>query len=76
MPPLALLAGGLATRMRPLTEKIPALLAFDEIVGSAPDFTRPTIVFAGESVVMPSLPAEATIVTERPAAAISLIASV
>ena len=27
-----------AGELRPLTEKIPALLAFDEIVGSAPDF--------------------------------------
>ena len=31
-------ANGSAGELRPLTEKIPALLAFDEIVGSAPDF--------------------------------------
>ncbi|RZM04875.1 MAG: response regulator, partial [Sphingomonas sp.] len=30
--------GTTAGELRPLTEKIPALLAFDEIVGSAPDF--------------------------------------
>ncbi|MEH3158198.1 MAG: sigma-54 dependent transcriptional regulator [Sphingomonas taxi] len=31
-------AGTAAGELRPLTEKIPALLAFDEIVGSSPDF--------------------------------------
>ncbi|AXJ95457.1 MULTISPECIES: sigma-54 dependent transcriptional regulator [unclassified Sphingomonas] len=34
----AAVAGTAAGELRPLTEKIPALLAFDEIVGSAPDF--------------------------------------
>ena len=31
-------AGSSAGELRPLTEKIPALLGFDEIVGSSPDF--------------------------------------
>ncbi len=34
----ATVAGTAAGELRPLTEKIPALLAFDEIVGSSPDF--------------------------------------
>jgi DNA-binding NtrC family response regulator len=34
----AAVGGTAAGELRPLTEKIPALLAFDEIVGSAPDF--------------------------------------
>ncbi|MDO7843490.1 sigma-54-dependent transcriptional regulator [Sphingomonas immobilis] len=34
----AAVAGKTAGELRPLTEKIPQLLAFDEIVGSAPDF--------------------------------------
>ena len=34
----AAVAGTAAGELRPLTEKIPALLGFDEIVGSAPDF--------------------------------------
>ncbi len=34
----AAVAGTAAGELRPLTEKIPALLAFDEIVGSSPDF--------------------------------------
>ncbi|WP_375427902.1 sigma-54-dependent transcriptional regulator [uncultured Sphingomonas sp.] len=34
----AAVAGTAAGELRPLTEKIPALLAFDEIVGSAPQF--------------------------------------
>ena len=34
----AAVAGTDAGELRPLTEKIPALLAFDEIVGSSPDF--------------------------------------
>ncbi|KQU52879.1 Fis family transcriptional regulator [Sphingomonas sp. Leaf339] len=34
----AAVAGSSAGELRPLTEKIPALLAFDEIVGSAPEF--------------------------------------
>lgn len=34
----AAIAGTAAGELRPLTEKIPALLAFDEIVGSSPDF--------------------------------------
>lgn len=32
------IAGTAVGELRPLTEKIPALLAFDEIVGSSPDF--------------------------------------
>ena len=34
----AAVAGTAAGELRPLTEKIPALLGFDEIVGSSPDF--------------------------------------
>ena len=34
----AVVAGTDAGELRPLTEKIPALLGFDEIVGAAPDF--------------------------------------
>ena len=34
----AAVVGTSAGELRPLTEKIPALLAFDEIVGSSPDF--------------------------------------
>jgi DNA-binding NtrC family response regulator len=34
----AAVVGTAAGELRPLTEKIPALLAFDEIVGSSPDF--------------------------------------
>ena len=34
----AVVAGTNAGELQPLTEKIPALLAFDEIVGSSPDF--------------------------------------
>lgn len=34
----AAVGGTSAGELRPLTEKIPALLAFDEIVGSSPDF--------------------------------------
>ncbi|MBS0283470.1 MAG: sigma-54-dependent Fis family transcriptional regulator [Proteobacteria bacterium] len=34
----AAVAGTEAGELRPLTEKIPAMLGFDEIVGSAPDF--------------------------------------
>ena len=57
--------------LRPLTEKIPALLAFDEIVGSAPDFraalavaakaarARVAILVQGESGVGKEVVAEA-----------------
>ena len=34
----AAVAGSVAGELRPLTEKIPAMLEFDEIVGSAPEF--------------------------------------
>lgn len=34
----AAVAGSAAGELRPLTEKIPAMLGFDEIVGSAPEF--------------------------------------
>ena len=34
----AAVAGSVAGELRPLTEKIPAMLGFDEIVGSAPEF--------------------------------------
>ena len=64
--------GGLAAgELRPLTEKIPALLGFDEIVGSAPDFrtalaiaakaarARVPVLIEGESGVGKEVVAEA-----------------
>ncbi len=60
-----------AGELRPLTEKIPALLAFDEIVGSAPDFraalavaakaarARVPVLLEGESGVGKEVVAEA-----------------
>jgi DNA-binding NtrC family response regulator len=42
----AAVAGTAAGELRPLTEKIPALLAFDEIVGSAPEFRAALAVAA------------------------------
>ena len=64
-------AGSAAGELRPLTEKIPALLAFDEIVGSAPDFraalaiaakaarARVPVLLEGESGVGKEVVAEA-----------------
>ena len=64
-------AGTAAGELRPLTEKIPALLAFDEIVGSAPDFraalaiaakaarARVPVLIEGESGVGKEVVAEA-----------------
>ncbi|KQR83552.1 sigma-54-dependent transcriptional regulator [Sphingomonas sp. Leaf343] len=63
--------GKTAGELRPLTEKIPALLAFDEIVGSAPDFrtalaiaakaarARVPVLLEGESGVGKEVVAEA-----------------
>lgn len=42
----ACVAGQTSGELRPLTEKIPALLAFDEIVGDAPDFRAALAVAA------------------------------
>ncbi|VXC90966.1 Transcriptional regulatory protein ZraR [Sphingomonas sp. T1] len=67
----AVVAGTTAGELRPLTEKIPALLAFDEIVGSSPDFRaalaiaakaargRVAILLEGESGVGKEVVAEA-----------------
>jgi len=67
----AAVAGTTAGELRPLTEKIPALLAFDEIVGSAPDFraalaiaakaarARVAVLIEGESGVGKEVVAEA-----------------
>lgn len=67
----AAVAGKAAGELRPLTEKIPALLAFDEIVGSAPDFraalaiaakaarARVPVLIEGESGVGKEVVAEA-----------------
>ncbi|MDF0487578.1 sigma-54 dependent transcriptional regulator [Sphingomonas sp. H39-1-10] len=67
----AAVAGQAAGELRPLTEKIPALLAFDEIVGSAPDFraalaiaakaarARVPVLLEGESGVGKEVVAEA-----------------
>ena len=67
----AAVAGSAAGELRPLTEKIPALLAFDEIVGSAPDFraalaiaakaarARVPVLLEGESGVGKEVVAEA-----------------
>ncbi|HEX8484474.1 sigma-54 dependent transcriptional regulator [Sphingomonas sp.] len=63
--------GATAGELRPLTEKIPALLAFDEIVGSAPEFrsalaiaakaarARIPVLLEGESGVGKEVVAEA-----------------
>ena len=67
----AAVAGKTAGELRPLSEKIPALLAFDEIVGSAPDFraalaiaakaarARVAVLLEGESGVGKEVVAEA-----------------
>ena len=67
----AAVAGQTAGELRPLSEKIPALLAFDEIVGSAPDFraalaiaakaarARVAVLLEGESGVGKEVVAEA-----------------
>ncbi|UVO50326.1 sigma-54 dependent transcriptional regulator [Sphingomonas sp. SUN019] len=67
----AAIAGTNAGELRPLTEKIPALLAFDEIVGSSPDFraalaiaakaarARIAVLIEGESGVGKEVIAEA-----------------
>lgn len=67
----AAVAGKTSGELRPLTEKIPALLAFDEIVGSAPDFraalaiaakaarARVPVLLEGESGVGKEVVAEA-----------------
>ncbi|MBN8809589.1 MAG: sigma-54-dependent Fis family transcriptional regulator [Sphingomonas sp.] len=64
-------AGDEAGELRPLTEKIPALLGFDEIVGAAPDFraalaiaakaarARVAVLIEGESGVGKEVIAEA-----------------
>jgi DNA-binding NtrC family response regulator len=67
----AAVAGTAAGELRPLTEKIPALLGFDEIVGSAPEFraalaiaakaarARVCVLIEGESGVGKQVVAEA-----------------
>jgi len=67
----AAVAGTAAGELRPLTEKIPALLGFDEIVGAAPDFraalaiaakaarARVPVLIEGESGVGKEVVAEA-----------------
>ncbi|WP_375397715.1 sigma-54-dependent transcriptional regulator [uncultured Sphingomonas sp.] len=67
----AAVAGMAAGELRPLTEKIPALLGFDEIVGAAPDFraalaiaakaarARVPVLIEGESGVGKEVVAEA-----------------
>ena len=67
----AVVAGTDAGELRPLTEKIPALLGFDEIVGAAPDFraalaiaakaarARVPVLIEGESGVGKEVVAEA-----------------
>ena len=67
----AAVAGTAAGELRPMTEKIPALLGFDEIVGSAPDFrtalaiaakaarARVPVLIEGESGVGKEVVAEA-----------------
>lgn len=67
----AAVADTAAGELRPLTEKIPALLAFDEIVGSSPDFraalaiaakaarARVAVLVEGESGVGKEVVAEA-----------------
>ncbi|WP_375249709.1 sigma-54-dependent transcriptional regulator [Sphingomonas sp.] len=67
----AAVAGSVAGELRPLTEKIPAMLGFDEIVGSAPEFraalaiaakaarARVPVLIEGESGVGKEVVAEA-----------------
>ena len=67
----AAVAGNDAGELRPLTEKIPAMLGFDEIVGSAPEFraalaiaakaarARVSVLIEGESGVGKAVVAEA-----------------
>ena len=67
----AAVAGTVAGELRPLTEKIPALLGFDEIVGSAPQFraalaiaakaarARAPVLIEGETGVGKAVVAEA-----------------
>ncbi|MGN6820086.1 MAG: sigma-54-dependent transcriptional regulator [Sphingomonas sp.] len=67
----AVVAGTEAGELRPLTEKIPALLGFDEIVGASPDFraalaiaakaarARVPVLIEGESGVGKEVVAEA-----------------
>jgi DNA-binding NtrC family response regulator len=67
----AAVAGTAAGELRPLTEKLPATLAFDEIVGSSPDFraalaiaakaarARVPVLIEGESGVGKEVVAEA-----------------
>jgi DNA-binding NtrC family response regulator len=67
----AAVAGSAAGELRPLTEKLPATLAFDEIVGSAPEFrtalaiaakaarARVPVLIEGESGVGKEMVAEA-----------------
>jgi DNA-binding NtrC family response regulator len=67
----AVIAGTDAGELRPLTEKIPALLGFDEIVGASPDFraalaiaakaarARVPVLIEGESGVGKEVVAEA-----------------
>lgn len=67
----AAVAGSAAGELRPLTEKIPAMLGFDEIVGSAPEFraalaiaakaarARVSVLIEGESGVGKEVVAEA-----------------
>ena len=64
-------AGSVAGELRPLTEKMPAILGFDEIVGSSPDFraalaiaakaarARVPVLIEGESGVGKEVMAEA-----------------
>lgn len=67
----AAVAGSAAGELRPLTEKIPAMLGFDQIVGSAPEFraalaiaakaarARVSVLIEGESGVGKEVIAEA-----------------
>lgn len=67
----AAVAGTVAGELRPLTEKIPAMLGFDEIIGSAPEFraalgiaakaarARVAVLIEGESGVGKEVIAEA-----------------
>jgi len=67
----AAVAGSAAGELRPLTEKIPAMLGFDEIVGSAPEFraalaiaakaarARVSVLIEGEAGVGKEVVAEA-----------------
>ena len=66
----AAVAGTAAGELRPLTEKIPAMLGFDEIVGSAPQFRAALAIFSSSSM------ASSQTRTRRATSSCSVLASI